>query len=73
MHMVAEGVPTARSARICAIRLAVTTPIIDEVNSILYENASPAEAKVFSSDSHENSTGTKKTIKSLALPPLICV
>ena len=44
MHMVAEGVPTARSARICAIRLAVTTPIIDEVNSILYENASPAEA-----------------------------
>jgi glycerol-3-phosphate dehydrogenase (NAD(P)+) len=42
--MVAEGVPTARSARICAIRLAVTTPIIDEVNSILYENASPAEA-----------------------------
>ncbi len=44
MQMVAEGVPTARSARECAIRLAVTTPIINEVNSILYENASPAAA-----------------------------
>lgn len=44
MQMVAEGVPTTRSARDCAIRLAVTTPIINEVNSILYENASPAIA-----------------------------
>jgi glycerol-3-phosphate dehydrogenase (NAD(P)+) len=44
MQMVAEGVPTTRSARECAIRLAVTTPIINEVNSILYENASPAAA-----------------------------
>jgi glycerol-3-phosphate dehydrogenase (NAD(P)+) len=44
MQTVAEGVPTVRSARDCAIRLAVTTPIIDEVNSVLYENASPAEA-----------------------------
>jgi glycerol-3-phosphate dehydrogenase (NAD(P)+) len=44
MHMVAEGVPTTRSARDCAVRLAVTIPIIDEVNSILYENASPAAA-----------------------------
>jgi glycerol-3-phosphate dehydrogenase (NAD(P)+) len=44
MHMVAEGVPTARSARDCALRLALTTPIIDEVNAILYENASPAAA-----------------------------
>ncbi len=44
MQMVAEGVSTVRSARDCAIRLAVTTPIIDEVNSILYENASPAAA-----------------------------
>ncbi|MBV8142741.1 MAG: NAD(P)-dependent glycerol-3-phosphate dehydrogenase [Verrucomicrobia bacterium] len=44
MRMVAEGVPTARSARDCALRLAVTTPIIDEVNSILYENALPAMA-----------------------------
>jgi glycerol-3-phosphate dehydrogenase (NAD(P)+) len=44
MRMVAEGVPTARSAKDCAIRLAVPTPIINEVNSILYENASPAAA-----------------------------
>jgi glycerol-3-phosphate dehydrogenase (NAD(P)+) len=44
MQMVAEGVPTTRSAKDCAIRLAVTTPIINEVNSILYENASPAVA-----------------------------
>jgi glycerol-3-phosphate dehydrogenase (NAD(P)+) len=44
MQMVAEGVPTARSARDCAIQLAVPTPIINEVNSILYENASPAAA-----------------------------
>jgi len=44
MRMVAEGVPTARSAKDCAIRLAVTTPIINEINSILYENALPAMA-----------------------------
>jgi glycerol-3-phosphate dehydrogenase (NAD(P)+) len=44
MQMVAEGVPTTRSARDCAIRLAVTAPIINEVYSILYENASPAMA-----------------------------
>jgi glycerol-3-phosphate dehydrogenase (NAD(P)+) len=44
MRMVAEGVPTARSAKDCATRLAVATPIINEVHSILYENASPAAA-----------------------------
>jgi glycerol-3-phosphate dehydrogenase (NAD(P)+) len=44
MRMVAEGVPTARSAKDCAIRLAVTTPIINEVNSILYENSLPDTA-----------------------------
>jgi glycerol-3-phosphate dehydrogenase (NAD(P)+) len=44
MQMVAEGVPTARSARECAVRLAITTPIIDEVNAILYESAPPAVA-----------------------------
>jgi glycerol-3-phosphate dehydrogenase (NAD(P)+) len=44
MQMVAEGVPTARSAKDCATRLGVAAPIIDEVNSILYENASPAAA-----------------------------
>jgi glycerol-3-phosphate dehydrogenase (NAD(P)+) len=44
MQMVAEGVPTCRSARDCARRLGVPTPIIDEVYLILYEHASPAEA-----------------------------
>ncbi len=44
MHMVAEGVPTTRSAKDCAIRLQITTPIINEVHSILYENALPALA-----------------------------
>jgi glycerol-3-phosphate dehydrogenase (NAD(P)+) len=44
MQMVAEGVPTSRSARDCARRLGVATPIINEVYSILYEHASPAEA-----------------------------
>jgi glycerol-3-phosphate dehydrogenase (NAD(P)+) len=44
MRTVAEGITTTKSARDCAIRLAVSVPIIDEVNSILYENASPAMA-----------------------------
>jgi glycerol-3-phosphate dehydrogenase len=44
MQMVAEGVPTARSARDCAKRQSVSTPIIDEVYSILYEDAAPAAA-----------------------------
>jgi glycerol-3-phosphate dehydrogenase (NAD(P)+) len=42
--MVAEGVPTTKSARECALQLEVKTPIIDEVYSILYENAPPSEA-----------------------------
>jgi glycerol-3-phosphate dehydrogenase (NAD(P)+) len=42
--MVAEGVPTTKSARECALKLEVKTPIIDEVYSILYENAPPSEA-----------------------------
>jgi glycerol-3-phosphate dehydrogenase (NAD(P)+) len=44
MRMVAEGVPTARSVKECATRLGVMIPIINEVNSILYENALPASA-----------------------------
>ena len=44
MQMVAEGVPTSRSARDCALRLAVATPIINEIYSILYEHASPPAA-----------------------------
>jgi glycerol-3-phosphate dehydrogenase (NAD(P)+) len=38
MVMVAEGVPTAASARECAQKLGVATPIIDEVYAALYEN-----------------------------------
>jgi glycerol-3-phosphate dehydrogenase (NAD(P)+) len=44
MTMVAEGVPTALSARECAQRLGISTPIIDQVFSVLYENKSPREA-----------------------------
>jgi glycerol-3-phosphate dehydrogenase (NAD(P)+) len=44
MQTVAEGVPTTRSARECARKLEIETPIIDEVYSILYENAPPSEA-----------------------------
>ena len=44
MSMVAEGVPTARSAFSLARSLGVKTPVIDEVHAILYENRSPAEA-----------------------------
>jgi glycerol-3-phosphate dehydrogenase (NAD(P)+) len=44
MQTVAEGVPTTRSARECARKLEIKTPIIDEVYSILYENAPPSEA-----------------------------
>jgi glycerol-3-phosphate dehydrogenase (NAD(P)+) len=41
---VAEGVPTVRSARDCALQHSVSTPIINELYSILYENAAPAPA-----------------------------
>jgi glycerol-3-phosphate dehydrogenase (NAD(P)+) len=41
---VAEGIPTAKSARECARRLGVDTPIIDQVYSLLYEGKSPAQA-----------------------------
>jgi glycerol-3-phosphate dehydrogenase (NAD(P)+) len=41
---VAEGIPTARSARECARRLAVDAPIIEQVYSLLYERKPPFEA-----------------------------
>lgn len=44
MAMVAEGVPTALSARECARRLNIGTPIIDQVYAVLYENKPPGEA-----------------------------
>jgi len=44
MKMVAEGIPTARSAWECARRLSITTPITDQVYSILYKQKKPAIA-----------------------------
>jgi glycerol-3-phosphate dehydrogenase (NAD(P)+) len=41
---VAEGVPTAKSARECARKLGIETPIIDQVYSLLYENKPAAQA-----------------------------
>ncbi len=42
--MIAEGVPTTRSGHQCARQANLETPIVDEIFSILYENARPAEA-----------------------------
>ena len=44
MSMVAEGVPTTRSAYERARTLGVETPVIDEVHAILYEGRAPGEA-----------------------------
>ncbi len=44
MKMVAEGIPTARSAWECARRLKIDTPIIDEVYSVLYNQKKPTAA-----------------------------
>jgi len=44
MQMIAEGVPTTKSAKECAQKLAIKTPIIDEIYSILYENGPPSAA-----------------------------
>ncbi|HME87836.1 MAG TPA: NAD(P)H-dependent glycerol-3-phosphate dehydrogenase [Chthoniobacterales bacterium] len=41
---VAEGIPTAKSARECARKLGVETPIIDQVYALLYGGKSPARA-----------------------------
>jgi glycerol-3-phosphate dehydrogenase (NAD(P)+) len=38
--MVAEGIPTAKSAFECARRIGVETPIIDQVYAVLYQNKS---------------------------------
>jgi glycerol-3-phosphate dehydrogenase (NAD(P)+) len=38
MKMVAEGIPTAKSAFECARGLGVETPIIDQIYAILYQN-----------------------------------
>ena len=44
MKMIAEGIPTARSAWKCARRLNIATPITDEVYAILYKQKTPAVA-----------------------------
>jgi glycerol-3-phosphate dehydrogenase (NAD(P)+) len=44
MKMVAEGIPTTRSAWECARRLNVATPIIDEVYAVLYDQKKPTAA-----------------------------
>ncbi len=44
MQMVAEGIPTTKSAYECARRLKVETPIIDQVYSVLYQGKPPAQA-----------------------------
>jgi glycerol-3-phosphate dehydrogenase (NAD(P)+) len=38
MKMVAEGIPTARSAFECARRLGLETPIIDQIYAVLYQD-----------------------------------
>ena len=44
MKMVAEGIPTAKSAYECARRLEIETPIIDQIFGILHEGKQPAQA-----------------------------
>jgi glycerol-3-phosphate dehydrogenase (NAD(P)+) len=44
MRMVAEGIPTARSAFECARQLNIETPIIDQVYAVLYEEKKPTVA-----------------------------
>ena len=44
MSMVAEGVPTTRSAYACAREHRLETPVLDEVHAILYQGRSPSEA-----------------------------
>jgi glycerol-3-phosphate dehydrogenase (NAD(P)+) len=43
-HMVAEGIPTAKSAYECARKLNIETPIIDQIYSVLYEGKRPDQA-----------------------------
>ena len=42
--VVAEGVPTACGAKALAERYGVSTPIINEIYNIVYENRSVSEA-----------------------------
>ena len=44
MQMVAEGIPTTKSAYACARKLNIDTPITNEVYALLYEGKTPVEA-----------------------------
>lgn len=44
MQMVAEGIPTAKSAYECARKLGVDVPIIEQVYALIYEEKSAAQA-----------------------------
>jgi glycerol-3-phosphate dehydrogenase (NAD(P)+) len=44
MQMVAEGVPTAKSAYELSLKYKIDMPIITEVYSVLYRNKSPLNA-----------------------------
>jgi glycerol-3-phosphate dehydrogenase (NAD(P)+) len=44
MQMVAEGIPTTRSAYECARKLQIETPIIDQIYAILYEDKPVTQA-----------------------------
>jgi len=43
-QMIAEGIPTTKSAFECARSLGIETPIIDQVKALLYEGKSPVQA-----------------------------
>lgn len=43
MKMVAEGIPTTKSAYDCARKLGVETPVIDQVHAVLYEGKAPMQ------------------------------
>ena len=44
MQMIAEGVPTAKSAYVLSLKYKVDMPIVKEVYSVLYKNKSPLKA-----------------------------
>jgi glycerol-3-phosphate dehydrogenase (NAD(P)+) len=44
MQMVAEGIPTTRSAYECARKLQIETPVIDQIYAALYENKPVTQA-----------------------------
>lgn len=44
MTMIAEGVPTTRSAFECALKLGVDTPIIEQIHAILFDGKAPQNA-----------------------------